>query len=46
MIQYFCLIGYHLRMYLKTVPVGAGAVFMFDRYLDIAYNVLNKGTES
>jgi hypothetical protein len=29
-------------MYLKTVPVGAGAVFLFDRFLNIGYNMLNK----
>ncbi len=42
MIQYFWIYVDHLRMYLKAVPVGAGAVFLFDRFLKIGYNMFNK----
>ena len=28
----------------KAVPVGAGAVFMFDKYIHLTYNILNKRT--
>ena len=42
MIQYFWIYVDHLRMYLKAVPVGAGAVFLFDRFLKIGYICLTR----
>ena len=30
------------RIYVKAVPVGAGAVFTFDIQLDLEYNMLNR----
>ena len=34
------LSGY--RIYVRTVPVGAGAVFTFDKSFKLAYNMLNR----
>lgn len=30
-------------VYFKAVPVSAGAVLLFDRFICIGYNMLNKG---
>ena len=33
-----------IGIYVETVPVGAGAVFTFDKSFKLAYNMLNRRT--